>query len=472
MATRHVQRLVERVRKKADGRATVKLRVLLSTFGHSRRTQEVVRSVQAQLAAQGITADFSVSSPASLDERIALVLVSAHAAAPTAPPIPAILAAQVPQNPTGPVASRPSSKPVADKQTEFNPFERNAEAPIATDPPRAFAARLLRAALSLFDNDPPTTLGIQQNDTHPSDQRRPGGAGAVGERVSGAKQIGAALDSAPVISIPITPGTLPTTVHDAPSREPSPASPAAEAPMPLTPELSYVAEQTIGATVFVKVENGHGSGFIVHHDGLVVTACHVLDGPTGLASKALIRLNDGREITASLVRAHRALDFALLWLDTPGQYPFLAVGEAWKTRYAETVLAVGHPGISDGFGEMHALRNTVSTGVVANPSCPERGIDWIQMTTDIDPGNSGGPLVNRRGEVIGVNCWKFLAVAAAKMALPLDYLTEDLAAATGRGRDGRPTGRTCLVCGWFEAEAAEWFCATCGAVYPAAAEVV
>jgi S1-C subfamily serine protease len=214
------------------------------------------------------------------------------------------------------------------------------------------------------------------------------------------------------------------------------------------------------------VDGGFGSGFLVHSDGLLVTACHVLDGPGGIAKRATVRLNDGRESTASLVRAHRPLDFALLWLDTPDTYPVLTVGDAGKTRYAESVLAVGHPGVSNGLGEVRALRNTVSTGIVANPTCSERGVDWIQMTTDIDPGNSGGPLVNPRGEVIGVNCWKFTSVAAAKMALPIDYLSDDLAAAIQRGRDGHSSGRVCSICGWFEAEPAVWFCPTCGAADP------
>jgi serine protease Do len=214
------------------------------------------------------------------------------------------------------------------------------------------------------------------------------------------------------------------------------------------------------------VEHGHGSGFIVHPDGLVVTACHVLDGPNGLARQATIRLEDGREGTASLIRAHRSLDFALLWLDTPGDYPALLVGDARRTRYAETVLAVGHPGVNDRSGQRRALSNTVSTGVVANPACKEGGVDWIQMTTDIDPGNSGGPLVNCHGEVIGVNCWKFTQVAAAKMALPIDYLDDDLAAATARGRDGYLGGGVCAICGWFECEPASWFCPSCGAAYP------
>lgn len=172
-------------------------------------------------------------------------------------------------------------------------------------------------------------------------------------------------------------------------------------------------------------------------------------------------MHDGRESTASLLRAHRALDFALLWIDKVDEYPSLKIGEASRTRYAETVLAVGHPGLGGG----RALRNTVSTGVVANPACTERGIEWIQMTTDIDPGNSGGPLVNRNGEVIGVNCWKFASVAAAKMALPIDYLREDLALATERGRGAEAVGRVCSICGWFDSEPVDWFCPTCGAAH-------
>jgi S1-C subfamily serine protease len=285
----------------------------------------------------------------------------------------------------------------------------------APEPPRSFAARLLRAARSFFTKEPPTVLGTTQVESLPKPE-------GVAEAV--------------------VPASAPFHTD--------------------APELSHVAEQTVRATVFVKREGGFGSGFIVHPDGLVVTACHVLDGPHGIEQKVTVRLHDGRESAASLVRAHRSLDFALLWLDSSDKYPFLTIGEPHMLRYAETVLAVGHPGVGD-----RALTNTVSTGVVANPNCPQRGVEWIQMTTDIDPGNSGGPLVNRHGEVIGINCWKYTSVGAAKMALPLDYLEEDVAIAAQRGRDGHRTGRTCSICGFFESET-DWFCPTCGAAYPTA----
>jgi hypothetical protein len=76
MTASHIQRLVQRIRKRSDCKTTVKVRMLLSTFGYSRRTPETVRQVREQLAALGIAVDLSVSSPASLDERIALVLTS------------------------------------------------------------------------------------------------------------------------------------------------------------------------------------------------------------------------------------------------------------------------------------------------------------------------------------------------------------------------------------------------------------
>lgn len=466
-----VQRLIQRVRRNSDGRANVKVRTLLSAFGYSRRTDDVVQCIRQELAGEGITVDFSVSSPATLDGWIELVtepasLQSGRPASPVdVPPQIEAPAAHPPVAANGPRSLSPAdtARPASQASGDMTPPTRlldSSAVPAAPEPPRSVAARLFRAAVRLFLEDPPTTLGMAQN----SDQDVRPSAGV--ERPPASKQAGFEPNaSAPPVRA-LVDGELPvvapskTAQSQAVGRRP-PAAPA------ITPELSCVAEQTICATVFVDVDAGHGSGFIVHPDGLVVTACHVLDSPAGLAVRATIKLHDGRESTASLIRAHRALDFALLWLDTPGKYPVLTIGDASKTRYAETVLAVGHPGVG---GARRALRNTVSTGVVANPACSERGVDWIQMTTDIDPGNSGGPLVNRFGDVVGINCWKFTSVDAAKMALPIDYLDEDIAAATERGRDGSAAGRVCSMCGWFEPDPDDWFCVTCGA--PQSAEPV
>jgi S1-C subfamily serine protease len=310
------------------------------------------------------------------------------------------------------------------------------DAASAQEAPRSFAARLLRTAQSSFTKSAPTVLGLS-----------PAGANLTQiDRSSESQTAPVTVPSkaaAPEVTAPRPPSAVSTSLETLPAGEPN---------------LSHVAEQTVRATVFIKGDRGFGSGFIVHEDGLVVTACHVLDSSAGLATKATVRLHDGRESTASLIRAHRSLDFALLWLNKSDPYPSLTIGDAEKLRYAETVLAVGHPGIGD-----TALTNTVSTGVVANPASSHGGVEWIQMTTDIDPGNSGGPLVNRRGEVVGINCWKFTAVAAAKMALPLDYIEHDIAEATAKGRNGYKSGYVCSICGGFEFETQDGFCPTCGA---------
>ena len=446
MAKSNVERLVLRVKQKGGGRAQVKVRTLLSAFGYSRRTSEVVRTVRDELASHGITVELSVSFPPTLDDRVALAVAESTPTA-TAPVSvqpalpPAVTASPAPVTSVGSAATQadlvPTPSPVS--ASVCPPLEvSDANATSADEPPRSVAARLFRAARSLFLEDPPTHLGRRDAGNHAN------------------AQVGRTLAK----------GSTPRALES----EPATSSAMSDSPAVVTeqPELSQVAEQTVRATVFVKGDQGFGSGFIVHPDGLVVTACHVLDRSNGIAQKATIRLHDGRESTASLIRAHRSLDFALLWLDKPDSYPALTIGDARNLRYAETVLAVGHPGVDDDSGEVRALRNTVSTGVVANPASTQRGVEWIQMTTDIDPGNSGGPLVNRDGEVIGINCWKYTKVAAAKMALPSDYLEEDVATAAERGRHAFTSGRVCSICGSFDSESDDWFCPTCGATYPVA----
>jgi len=464
-----VERLVQRVQQKSDGRATVKVRTLLSTFGYSRRSPEVVREIVEQLAAQGIRVELSVTSPASLDERVDLIgsvqgSVSGAVSKATDSLATENTQAQMPLTRTAMDVALPSSPPqeappstivaVGGQQTD-RPLSSVPEETRASESPRSLAARLLNAAVGFFWETPPPESDIQESSVAP---RSPGETSERGSTVRAAETQGRnEVGRVPIIPVPAS-----AVVPDSTIRASAPTGTPQTLAAPVPPDLSDVAERTVRSTVLVKVDHGHGSGFIVHPDGLVVTACHVVDGSTGLARKATVRLDDGREATASLFRAHRALDFALLWIDAPGRYPALSVGDSTRLRFAEAVLAVGHPGIPGGPG---ALNNTVSTGVVANPACSQRGVDWIQMTTDIDPGNSGGPLVNSRGEAVGINCWKYLAVAAAKMALPLDYLTEDLIAAANRGREGYVNGKVCSICGSYDDAPSDWFCVICGAAY-------
>jgi S1-C subfamily serine protease len=442
-----INELVLRVQQKPDGKVFVKVRRLLAVFGASRRSAELIETIRQQFAAHNLTVDLTVSSPPSLDDKVALVRLTiptkkevpadAPVAAPPSAPVVSTAAADViapagavavPAAEAGPQQPKPA-------EAEMSAQVGGLDAATADEAPRSFAARLLRIAHSFFDKGAPTVLGLDSAD---ADKAQP-------DRSSEPSAPPASL--APAVAAPVV--TVSASCAGISTRTDRPG--AGE------PDLSEVAEQTVRATVFIKGEHGFGCGFIVHEHGLVVTACHVLDSHAGLATRPTVRLHDGREATASLIRAHRSLDFALLWLDQSDIYPSLTVGEAEKLRYAETVLAVGHPGVGD-----TTLTNTVSTGVVANPASSHRGVDWIQMTTDIDPGNSGGPLVNRRGEVIGINCWKYMPVAAAKMALPLDYIEDDIAEAAGKGRNGYTSGHVCSICGGFVPEPHHPFCRTCG----------
>jgi serine protease Do len=136
-----------------------------------------------------------------------------------------------------------------------------------------------------------------------------------------------------------------------------------------------------------------GSGFVIRHDGWIVTNAHVVDD----AERIQVRLADGRRFEARLVGQDERVDLALLKVEASG-LPVAALGDSNRARVGEFVLALGHP-----FG----LEQTVSFGIVSRKGAPLQvaapGFDFIQTDAAVNPGNSGGPLVNMAGEVIGVN---------------------------------------------------------------------
>ena len=136
-----------------------------------------------------------------------------------------------------------------------------------------------------------------------------------------------------------------------------------------------------------------GSGFIIRQDGFLVTNAHVVDG----ADRIQIRLADGRRFEGRVVGHDERVDLALVKIDAKG-LPVAALGDSNRLRVGEFVLALGHP-----FG----LDQTVSFGIVSRKGAPllvaAPGFDFIQTDAAVNPGNSGGPLVNMAGEVIGVN---------------------------------------------------------------------
>lgn len=135
---------------------------------------------------------------------------------------------------------------------------------------------------------------------------------------------------------------------------------------------------------------GVGSGFIVTADGYVLTNAHVIDG----ADEVYVTLTDKRELKAKVVGVDKRTDVAVVKIDAP-RLPTIRIGDVGKLKVGEWVMAIGSP-----FG----LENTVTAGIVSGKARDTgEEIRFIQTDVAVNPGNSGGPLINMRGEVVGIN---------------------------------------------------------------------
>jgi len=137
---------------------------------------------------------------------------------------------------------------------------------------------------------------------------------------------------------------------------------------------------------------GQGSGFIVSADGTILTNAHVVDG----ADEVNVKLTDKREFKAKVLGMDKASDVAVLKIDAKN-LPVVTNGSAANARVGDWVLAIGSP-----FG----FENSATAGIVSakSRSLPDGGyVPFIQTDVAVNPGNSGGPLFNMKGEVIGIN---------------------------------------------------------------------
>jgi len=139
-----------------------------------------------------------------------------------------------------------------------------------------------------------------------------------------------------------------------------------------------------------QVPRGVGSGFIISADGFVLTNAHVVEG----ADEVFVTLTDKREFKAKIIGSDRRTDVAVVKIEGTN-LPRLTMGDSSKLRVGEWVIAIGSP-----FG----LENTVTAGIIsANSRDTGDYLPLIQTDVAVNPGNSGGPLINMRGEVVGIN---------------------------------------------------------------------
>ena len=191
------------------------------------------------------------------------------------------------------------------------------------------------------------------------------------------------------------------------------------------PDFTYAAESAVDAVVYVKVTSSpnvqqqtpesifdfffgfpgaspqqrervnSGSGVIIREDGYIVTNNHVIDG----ATKIEVTLNNNQTYPATLVGADPATDVALLKIEASG-LPIIPFGDSDKLRLGEWVIAIGSP---------YDLRSTITAGIVSakGRSMPDTGKfkieSFIQTDAAVNPGNSGGALVDRAGNLVGIN---------------------------------------------------------------------
>jgi len=149
------------------------------------------------------------------------------------------------------------------------------------------------------------------------------------------------------------------------------------------------------AVVKIDVGRGSGSGVIFTPDGFALTNSHVIDG----GGRITATLPDGRSIPADLIGRDAVTDLAVLRV-RHGALPFAGFADSRRLRVGQVAIAIGNP---------YGFQHSVSAGVISalGRSLPSRSgavmNDLIQTDAALNPGNSGGPLVTTRGEVIGIN---------------------------------------------------------------------
>lgn len=177
---------------------------------------------------------------------------------------------------------------------------------------------------------------------------------------------------------------------------------------------------------------GAGSGFIIEEDGYIMTNHHVIDG----ADQVIVRLADRREFEAELIGSDPLSDIALLKIDAD-DLPTLKLGHSEALRPGEWVVAIGSP---------FNFEQSVTAGIVSakgRSTNQQQYVPFIQTDVAINRGNSGGPLLNMDGEVVGINSW-ILSSGGGYMGLSFSIPIETASAAARQLREHGKVSRGLL----------------------------
>jgi S1-C subfamily serine protease len=202
---------------------------------------------------------------------------------------------------------------------------------------------------------------------------------------------------------------------------------------PLTSEeqnVIRVARQVTPTVVSIVVpQYGSGSGAVIRRDGMILTNAHVV----GPARTVQVGLADGRKVSGQVLGRDVGLDVAVVRIPV-NDAPVAPLGNSDQLQVGQLAIAVGNP---------LGLERTVTTGVISAVNRPGRtlgGETFIQTDAAISPGNSGGPLVDSRGNVIGINSAELLGqgVSGLGFAIPINLAMEMANQVLATGRYVRP----------------------------------
>ena len=172
------------------------------------------------------------------------------------------------------------------------------------------------------------------------------------------------------------------------------------------------------AVVMVTTPNGLGSGFLISPDGYLITNYHVIARETRIKITVFARGKKGYEQNhykkVKIIALNPFVDLALLKIKgAPKPFVYAHLGSIKAVTVGERVFAIGNP---------LGLTRTVSQGIVSTKNRNFQGRLYIQTTTDVNPGNSGGPLFNLKGEILGVTSMGYLFLSGLNFAIPVDVV--------------------------------------------------
>ena len=178
-------------------------------------------------------------------------------------------------------------------------------------------------------------------------------------------------------------------------------------------DFSNIVEEAVKGVVTVRTDKSIGTGFIVNREGYIVTNAHVIAGAQRLA----VVTYDRQLISAQLIGSDAVRDVALLKIE--GTHPALTLADTADVRVGNKVIAIGNP---------LGLSFTVTEGIVSavDRVGPSNFAEYIQTDVSLNPGNSGGPLLDTQGNVIGMNNFKVGEAESIGFALESDAIRTSL----------------------------------------------